>query len=79
VADLIEGRFGWDVDAEWLRSTAVEMVGDEHRFNELAGFTRHDDRLPEAFTIRELPELETTFDVPDRELDRVSASFRDVP
>jgi len=79
VADLIEGRFGWDVDADWLRSTAVEMVRDEHRFNELAGFTRHDDRLPEAFTIRELPELKTTFDVPEQELDEVSASFRDLP
>jgi aldehyde:ferredoxin oxidoreductase len=48
---------------------AVETLKNEHRFNELAGFTHVHHRLPECFTERPLPELDSVFDVPAEDLD----------
>jgi aldehyde:ferredoxin oxidoreductase len=50
---------------------SVETLKDEYRFNELAGFSRVHHRLPECFTERPLPELESVFDVPVKELDHL--------
>lgn len=71
VIDLLNARFGWDLDQSWFEKMSVETLKDEHRFNELAGFTRVHDRLPECFTERALPELGTVFDVPEEDLDHL--------
>ncbi len=71
VLELINARFGWDKDLDWLNDLYVEMMRLEHTFNARAGFTKLDNRFNEAFTERELPELGTVFDVPDEELDRI--------
>jgi aldehyde:ferredoxin oxidoreductase len=71
VLDLLNARFGWDLDRSWFEKMSVETLKDEHRFNELAGFTRVHDRLPECFTERPLPESGTVFDVPEEDLDHL--------
>jgi aldehyde:ferredoxin oxidoreductase len=71
VLDLLNARFGWDLDRSWFEKMSVATLKDEHRFNELAGFTRVHDRLPECFTERPLPELGTVFDVPEEDLDHL--------
>jgi aldehyde:ferredoxin oxidoreductase len=50
---------------------SVETLKDEQRFNELAGFTRVHHRLPECFTERPLPEVDSVFDVPPEDLDNL--------
>ena len=71
ILELINARFGWDKDLDWLNTMYLEMMRLEHDFNARAGFTKLDNRFNEAFTERELPELGTVFDVPDAELDRI--------
>jgi len=48
-----------------------EIVKMERTFNELAGFTKADDRLPEFMNYEKLPPHNLTFDVPDEILDKV--------
>jgi aldehyde:ferredoxin oxidoreductase len=69
--DLLNARFGWTVDQDWLRKMSLETLKDEYRFNEMAGFTRVHHRLPESFTERPLPDLGTVFDVPEEDLDNL--------
>jgi aldehyde:ferredoxin oxidoreductase len=69
--DLLNARFGWDLDQSWFEKMSVETLKDEYRFNELAGFTRVHHRLPECFTERPLPELDSVFDVPAEDLDNL--------
>ncbi len=71
ILELINARFGWDKDLDWLNDMYLEMMRLEHGFNARAGFTKLDNRFNEAFTERKLPELGTVFDVPDEELDRI--------
>jgi aldehyde:ferredoxin oxidoreductase len=71
LADLINTRYGWNIDVQWMKNLAEETLKDEHRFNQLAGFTKANYRLPECFTQRELPGLNTVFDVSDEELDQI--------
>ncbi len=71
IIDLLNSRFGWDLNVDWLNEMSLETLKDEYRFNELAGFTKLSHRLPEAFTERELPNLGTVFDVPDEDIDQM--------
>jgi aldehyde:ferredoxin oxidoreductase len=43
----------------------------ERAFNEAAGFTKLDDRLPEFMKYEKLPPHNTVWDVPDEVLDSV--------
>lgn len=72
ILDLLNARFGWDLDAQWLEKMIVETLSDEKRFNELAGFTRVHDRLPECFTERPHQDLGTVFDVLPDDLDNLT-------
>ena len=69
--DVLNARFGWKLDQSWFQKMSVETLKDEHRFNELAGFTQVHHRLPECFTERPLPELGSVFDVPAEDLDHL--------
>lgn len=71
MADLINARYGWQIDVDWMKALAAETLRDEHRFNQLAGFTKSRYRMPECFTERVLPGLETVFDVSEAELDEI--------
>lgn len=74
LVDLINARYGWKIDVKWMQLLAEETLRDEHRFNQLAGFTTANYRLPECFTERALPGLNTVFDVSDDELSRIVES-----
>lgn len=76
MVDLINAKYGWTIDVDWIMSLADETLANEHRFNELAGFSKARYRMPECFTERELPNLNTVFDVSEDELDEVIDSFR---
>jgi aldehyde:ferredoxin oxidoreductase len=47
------------------------ILRKERLFNEAAGLTKAHDRLPEFMRLEKLPPHNTTFDVPDEELDKV--------
>ncbi|SCZ79638.1 aldehyde:ferredoxin oxidoreductase [Acidaminobacter hydrogenoformans DSM 2784] len=71
IADLINARHGWSVDADWLKAVGEETLKDEHTFNQKAGFTKAHYRMPECFTERRLPGLNSVFDVTPEELAEV--------
>jgi aldehyde:ferredoxin oxidoreductase len=48
-----------------------EIVKRERAFNEAAGFTKMDDRVPEFMKYEQLPPHNVVFDVPDAVLDKV--------
>lgn len=75
MVDLINGRFGWDwsaVDLEEMQKAVLKM---ELAFNEKAGHTPADARLPEYMSREPLPPHNTIFDVPDAELDAVFSAL----
>jgi aldehyde:ferredoxin oxidoreductase len=69
VRDLINARYGWDIDSEYLNNVGREAIMMERLFNQEAGLTKNDDRLPKWMTWEKLPGIETTFDFSDEELD----------
>lgn len=75
MVDLINGRFGWGwsvADLEEFKKTVLKM---ELEFNEKAGLTSADARIPEYMTREPLPPHNTVFDVPDAELDAVFSAL----
>lgn len=71
IPDLVNARYGWGVGAGYLQELGKETIKLEREFNRRAGFTAADDRLPEWMTLEKLPEVDTTFDVPDAEMDGI--------
>ncbi len=75
MVDLINGRFGWGwsvADLEEFKKTVLKM---ELEFNEKAGLTSADARMPEYMTQEPLPPHNTVFDVPEAELDAVFSAL----
>jgi aldehyde:ferredoxin oxidoreductase len=75
MVDLINGRFGWGwsvADLEEFKKTVLKM---ELEFNEQAGHTAADARMPEYMTQEPLPPHNTVFDVPDAELDAIFSAL----
>lgn len=68
VLDLLNARYGWDYDMKWFNGMCSRILKDEKRFNELAGISSPHHRLPEAFTERKMPGLDTVFDVSDEDI-----------
>jgi aldehyde:ferredoxin oxidoreductase len=71
VPDLINARYGWGVDENYLFELGKKTIDLEREFNRQAGFTPADDRLPEWMTLEKLPPNDVVFDVPERELDSI--------
>jgi aldehyde:ferredoxin oxidoreductase len=51
----------------------VSVLKAERKFNEAVGFTKKDDRLPRFFLEEKLLPSGNVFDVPEDEIDAVSA------
>jgi aldehyde:ferredoxin oxidoreductase len=71
MVDLINGRFGWGwtvADLEEMQKSVLRM---ELAFNEQAGHTAADARMPEYMAREPLPPHNVVFDVPDAEIDTV--------
>jgi aldehyde:ferredoxin oxidoreductase len=75
MVDLINGRYGWGwsvADLEEMKKAVLRM---ELEFNERAGHTAADARMPEYMTREPLPPHDTVFDVSDSEIDAVLADL----
>lgn len=71
ISRLVNAQLGTDYTPEQLFNLAKDSNRWEIEFNQKAGFTNLDDRLPEFFTETPNPAINTVFDVPDEELDMV--------
>ena len=71
IRDLLNARYGWNVNADILQVLGRESLALEREFNRLAGFTSADDRIPEWMTREPLPPNNSVFDVSHEDLDGV--------
>jgi len=62
---------GIEYNENYLLELGAEVLKTEKRFNDMAGFTSKDDRLPGFFLKEQLPGPNTVFDVPEEEIDGV--------
>jgi len=76
VVDLINAHCGteWSGD-DYLENLGRATLRTERSFNQAAGFTAADDRLPDFFTTELLAPHNSVFDVPDKELDATHAGL----
>lgn len=73
MVDEVNGVLGADLTVDDIPDIGKEIIDTEREFNEEAGLTKEDDRLPEFMEEEELPPHNQVFDVPNEELDRVLA------
>ena len=70
LVDMINARFGADLTAEDVTNLGISILKTERAFNEAAGFTSKDDRLPEFFYEEPIAPHNVVWDIPDEELDK---------
>jgi aldehyde:ferredoxin oxidoreductase len=63
---------GESLDENYLVNLGTSVLKAERRFNDAAGFTRTDDRLPRFFYEEKLPPSGNIFDVSENEIDSVN-------
>ena len=73
--DLINGRFGWGWSVADLEEMQRALLQTELAFNEKAGHTAADARIPEYMTREPLPPHNVVFDVPDAEMDAIFSAL----
>jgi len=73
MVETVAGVMGWDISGEDVVEIGKEILKKERLFNEKAGFTNADDRIPEFMRYEPLPPHNVVWDVPDEELDKVYA------
>ncbi len=71
ISTLLNARYGWDVDRSILQKLGRETLTLEREFNQGAGFSSVDDRLPEWMTREPVAPTNAVFDVPNDDLDSV--------
>jgi aldehyde:ferredoxin oxidoreductase len=69
IRDLLNARYGWQVSDTILQDLGKRTIRLEKEFNQRAGFTAADDRLPEWMTHEPLAPTNAVFDVPNEILD----------
>ena len=69
IRDLVRGQHSLDLGDTPLQTLGRTTLRLEREFNQAAGFTAADDRLPEWMTQEPLPPTNAVFDVPNEELD----------
>ncbi|PKM80165.1 MAG: aldehyde ferredoxin oxidoreductase [Firmicutes bacterium HGW-Firmicutes-14] len=69
--DTVNGVLGTEYTADDFNRLGAEWLAVERKFNEAAGFTNKDDRLPEFMYYEKLPPHNQVFDVDDEVLDSV--------
>jgi aldehyde:ferredoxin oxidoreductase len=68
MVDMLNGIYGWDWTTEDLDQSNRDLLHIELEFNQRAGITKEDYRIPEFMHKEPLPPHNTIFDVPDSEL-----------
>jgi len=63
---------GKSLDENYLVNLGTSVLKAERKFNDAAGFTAKDDRLPKFFLEEKLPPSGNVFDVPKEEIDSVN-------
>lgn len=71
MVDMINGVYGWGWTKEDLDQFNRNVLRTELEFNKRAGITSADYRIPEYMREEQLPPHNTTFDIPEAELDAV--------
>lgn len=71
VVDLINAQYNLELTTEDVTALGISILKDEIKFNELAGFTKKDDRLPQFFKDEKVAPHNLTFDFTGAELDSV--------
>jgi aldehyde:ferredoxin oxidoreductase len=71
LVDLVNGFTGYDLDLDWLEKVSTETIKDELKFNELAGFTKENYRIPESFINTKIKSTGDVFDLTEEELDEL--------
>ncbi len=67
--DMLNARFGISLTADDVTSLGMSILKTEHAFNEAAGFTNVDDRLPEFFSEEPLAPHNVVWDFTGKEID----------
>jgi aldehyde:ferredoxin oxidoreductase len=73
VLDMLRATFECDLPQDWLDLIGRRTIEVERAYNQKAGFTSDDDRLPAYFLDEMVPPLNSTFDVSNEELDSIWA------
>jgi len=68
---MVNAKYGLSLNADDVTKFGQSILKSERDFNQRAGFTSADDRLPEFFKLEKLPPHNVTFDIPDKDLDTV--------
>jgi aldehyde:ferredoxin oxidoreductase len=71
IAEMMSAHTGEEWDIDRLLLIGKQALTYERLFNEHAGFTAADDRLPGYMYTEKLPPHDAVFTVPDEELDTV--------
>jgi aldehyde:ferredoxin oxidoreductase len=69
--DLLNSFYGLSFTADNVAEYGKKVLGMEREFNKLAGFTSHQDRLPDYFKTQPIAPHNVTFMVKDEDLDKV--------
>jgi len=71
IPEMISARYGTEMSVADLSAYGARVLATERDFNQRAGFTQADDRLPSFFSTEPLPPHGTVWDVADLDLDKV--------
>ena len=71
MVESLNGVTGTEWTTDDIARVGMDILRNERRFNELAGFTKEDDRLPEFMSYETLPPHDEIANVPEAELDSV--------
>lgn len=69
--DMLNAFYGINLNADNVADLGKTILKLERDFNNRAGFTKEQDRLPAFFKLQEVPPHDVTFDISDEELDQV--------
>ncbi len=71
MVEEVNGKLGTNLTSDEAVAIGGEILKRERAFNEGAGMTKHDDRLPEFMKYEQLPPHNVTADLPDEVMDKV--------
>ncbi len=69
LVDMLNARFGISLTAADVTNLGMSILKTEHAFNQAAGFTNLDDRLPEFFATESIPPHDAIWDFSGEEID----------
>ncbi|MGM0419343.1 MAG: aldehyde ferredoxin oxidoreductase C-terminal domain-containing protein, partial [Thermodesulfobacteriota bacterium] len=69
IVDMLNARFGTALSADDIMDIGASVLKTEREFNQKAGFTEKDDRLPEFFADEKFPPHNIVWDFTDQEID----------